>query len=131
MSSSLPSLILSKKIQGKYINIDVYTSKIDGRKFIQGVIKCPFTNKEFTFTLVPQLDQIKLGIIQCDGGFLEHCRKIDKYKEWFYERIDSYSRNSFHKRKYFVCTKCQFKTNRYIDILIHLITTHKFLVEVP
>ena len=69
--------------------------------------------------------------MQTDGGFLEHARKVQQYSEWFYERIESYSRNSFHRRKYFVCAKCNFKTPRYVDILLHLMTVHNFLVKVP
>ncbi len=117
-----------KKIEGKYINVDVYSLKSDGRKFIVGLITCPYTGKKFEFKVEPHLDQAVPGVVQHDGGFLEHARKVEQYREWFYENIEPYSRNSFHKRKYFVCRKCGYKTTRYIDILLHLVQIHKFLI---
>jgi len=123
--------ILVKRVAGKYIDLEIYNSRADGRRFVKGVVTCPWTGKKFTFDIRPQLDQVRPGLVQYDSGFLEHMRKVSQYQEWMYERIESYSRNSFHRRKYFVCAKCNFKSPRYIDTLLHLITLHGFLVKVP
>ncbi len=128
----IPSLAYPvKKIEGKYINVEVIASKTDGRKFLVGTVTCPFTGKKFELKVQAQLDQVRPGLIQYDSGLLEHMRKIEQYREWIYERVEPYSRNSFHKRKYFVCRKCGFKTTRYIDALLHLVQVHRFLTEVP
>ncbi|OYT26399.1 MAG: hypothetical protein B6V02_01725 [Thermoprotei archaeon ex4572_64] len=124
----LSNLKTSKSVKGEFVDIVVFTTS-NGVKYIQGVIKCPYTNKEFNFKVTPHDDQARLGFIQHDGGFLEHCRKVEKYREWFVERAESYSRNSFHKRKLYICSKCGFKTTRYIDMLIHLMNVHGFLVN--
>ncbi len=129
---STPAIVVPvKKIEGKYVSLEVLSHKADGRKFLRGTVTCPYTGKQFKFDIVAQLDQVKPGVVQYDGGFLEHARKVQQYAEWFYERIEPYSRNSFHRRKYFVCRKCDFKTTRYVDILLHLMQIHGFLVKVP
>ncbi len=120
-----------RRVTGKHIDIEVLSSRSDGRRFIRGVISCPWTGKKFNFDVKVQLDQVRPGIVQSDSGFLEHARRTEQYRAWLYERIESYSRNSFHKRKYFVCAKCGFKSTRYIDTLLHLILQHGFLVKVP
>ncbi|NPA23753.1 MAG: hypothetical protein GXO23_05630 [Crenarchaeota archaeon] len=128
----VPSLVYPvKKLEGKYINVEVLSSRTDNRKFLVGTITCPFTGKKFELKITPQLDQVKPGIVQHDSGLLEHIRRTQQYREWIYERVEPYSRNSFHKRRYFVCRRCGFKTTRYIDALLHLAQVHRFLIEVP
>ncbi len=123
--------VLVKRITGKYVDLEILNSRVDGRRFLRGVITCPWTGRKFNFDVKPQLDQVRPGLIQYDSGFLEHVRRVSQYRDWIYERVESYSRNSFHTRKYFVCAKCNFKSVRYIDALLHLMTLHGFLVKVP
>jgi len=133
VSASLEMLGLrrSGEIKGKYVDLTVYTSKRDGRLYLSGVIKCPFTNKEFKLHITPQTDQVRLGFIQHHGGLYDHILKTKEYGDWLRVKIEPYSRNSFHKRKYLVCVKCGYKTTRFVDVLLHLMRSHNFLVRVP
>jgi hypothetical protein len=121
----------SSEIKGKYVDLVVYTSKKDNKVYLSGVVKCPFTNKEFKLYVTPQTDQVRLGFVQHHGGFLDHILKTKGYEDWLRIRVEPYSRNSFHRRRYFVCVKCGYKSTRFMDTLLHLMRVHNFLVKIP
>ncbi|MGC8543014.1 MAG: hypothetical protein ACP5NQ_03650 [Vulcanisaeta sp.] len=127
----LPGLRKSGEIKGKYVDLVIYTARGSGRQFLSGVVKCPFTNREFKLYITPHTDQVRLGFVQHLGGFNDHIVKVKEYSQWLIVRIESYSRNSFHKRKYFVCARCGYKSPRLIDTLLHLIRVHNFLTKLP
>ena len=124
-------LYVIRRITGKYLDIEILGVKGSDKRFIRGVIKCPFTGKEFKFDVTPHTDQVKLGFVQHESGFSTHILNVKEYSEWIIKRIEPYSRNSFHKRRVFACRKCDFKTTNFIEMLIHLITIHNFLVSKP
>lgn len=109
----------------------MYITKGSKRTFLSGVIKCPFTNKEFRLYVTPHTDQVKLGFIQHFSGFNEHIVRTKEYGQWLVVKVESYSRNSFHRRRYFVCVKCGYKSTRLVDALLHLINVHGFLTRLP
>ncbi|WP_054857179.1 hypothetical protein [Vulcanisaeta sp. JCM 16159] len=121
----------SAEIKGKYVDLVVYAAKSDRRIFLSGVVKCPFTGKEFKLYVTPHTDQVRLGFIQHFSGFNEHIVRTKEYGQWLVVRVEPYSRNSFHRRRYFVCVKCGYKSTRLIDTLLHLITVHGFLTKLP
>ena len=121
----------STEIKGKYVDLVVYVAKRNKRTFLSGVIKCPFTNKEFKLYVTPHTDQVRLGFIQHLSGFNEHIIRTKEYGQWLITRVEPYSRNSFHRRRYFVCVKCGYKSTRLVDALLHLITVHGFLTKLP
>ncbi|ADN51806.1 hypothetical protein [Vulcanisaeta distributa] len=121
----------STEIKGKYVDLVVYVAKSNKRTFLSGVVKCPFTGKEFKLYVTPHTDQVRLGFIQHFSGFNEHIIRTKEYGQWLVVRVEPYSRNSFHKRRYFVCVKCGYKSTRLIDTLLHLITIHGFLTKLP
>ncbi|WP_054842590.1 hypothetical protein [Vulcanisaeta distributa] len=121
----------SAEIKGKYADLIMYITKGSKRTFLSGVIKCPFTNKEFRLYVTPHTDQVKLGFIQHFSGFNEHIVRTKEYGQWLVVKVESYSRNSFHRRRYFVCVKCGYKSTRLVDALLHLINVHGFLTRLP
>lgn len=128
---SLTGLVSLKTLKGKYIDAVVLSARSGKKKFIQGVIKCPFTNKEFHLIVASHNDQFRPGYLWLDNGFVEHVLKTGKYSNWIFERVESYSRDSFHRRKVYVCCKCYYKDVRFIDVILHLITIHNFLIAQP
>ena len=121
----------STEIKGKYVDLVVYVTKRNKRTFLSGVIRCPFTNKEFRLYVTPHTDQVRLGFIQHLSGFNEHIIRTKEYGQWLVVRTEPYSRNSFHRRRYFVCAKCGYKSTRLIDALLHLMNVHGFLTKLP
>ncbi|MFB6469741.1 MAG: hypothetical protein TU36_000660 [Vulcanisaeta sp. AZ3] len=121
----------SNEIKGKYVDLVIYTAKKDNKAFLEGIIKCPFTNKEFKLTITPHTDQVKLGFVQHHGGLYDHIIKTKEYAQWLRVNTQPYSRNSFHKHRYFICAKCGYKTSRFTDALLHLMQNHGFLVKLP
>jgi hypothetical protein len=121
----------SGEIKGKYVDLVVYVSKGGNRAFLSGVIKCPFTGREFKLYVTSHTDQVRLGFIQHLSGFNEHVIRTKEYGQWLIVRVEPYSRNSFHRRRYFVCAKCGYKSVRFIDALLHLIKLHGFLTRLP
>lgn len=118
-------------IKGKYVDLVIYVPKGGSKPFISGVVKCPFTGKEFRLYVTPHTDQVKLGFVQHLGGFNDHVTRTKEYRQWLNVRVESYSRNSFHRRRYFVCARCGYKTVRFPDALLHLIRVHGFLTRSP
>ncbi|WP_243668662.1 hypothetical protein [Vulcanisaeta sp. JCM 16161] len=114
----------SAEIKGKYADLVVYVARSSKKTFLSGVIRCPFTSKEFRLYVTPHTDQVKLGFIQHFSGFNEHIVRTKEYGQWLVVRVESYSRNSFHRRRYFVCVKCGYKSVRLVDALLHLINVH-------
>lgn len=131
MSTVIPGLKPKSQVKGKYVDLVIYSSQVNNRAFISGVIKCPFTNKEFKVTLVPHTDQTKLGVVQILGGFENHVLRVKEYEKWIKVSMRPYSNGSFHKRRYFVCVQCNYKSTRLVDALLHLIKVHGFLVAKP
>jgi len=124
-------LIKLREIRGKYLNAVIYSSRKNRALLIEGKVKCPFTDKEFDLRIKPHEDQATPGYIEDMGGFVNHVFSTKGYEAWLRERIEHYSRNSFHRVKVFVCAKCSFKSRRFPDTLIHLIMNHGFLARLP
>ncbi|WP_069807215.1 hypothetical protein [Vulcanisaeta thermophila] len=130
MESLTLNLRRKAEVKGKYVDLTIYLD-FNGREFISGVIKCPFTGREFKVSVVPHTDQVRPGFVQLLNGFNDHVFKVKDYSKWIRASVIPVSGGSFHRRKYFVCAQCGFKTTRFVDAFLHLMRAHGFLVTKP
>jgi len=102
-------------VEGDFGFIEVLT---DGRrKYVQGRIR--LDGEDVVLRVIPRDDQARPSVQQ-DLGKLPNL--LDKLG--IKSRAESVSRNSFHKRKVFLCPHCDYKNVRLTDVLVHMVRIH-------
>jgi len=100
------------------------------KKFLLGKIKCPYCSDEIELPIIFQLTPGGPSFEQFISDFINHMDKHEQFeKEWLYRSKQPYQQGSWHRVKYFVCRKCDYKSRRLTDVLIHIITKHKFALK--
>ena len=112
-------------------NLWILSQSTTKRKFILGTIKCPYCDKEITLSLILQYTPGGPSIEQFLSDFINHMDNEHEnfFKEWIYRSKQPYQQGSWHYVKYYVCRKCNYKSRRLADTLIHIITNHQFSIR--
>lgn len=116
-------------ISGRLRRIDVVEGDLgfievlsDGkRRYLQGRLRVGDVDVELKVT--PRVDQSRPSIQQDLGKLVNLVDKLG-----IKSRVESVSRNSFHRRKLFVCPSGDYKSTRLTDVLIHMVRVHKALL---
>lgn len=123
--------LLKVKTLSKIGNVLLLSHTITKRKLIVGEIKCPYCGEMLKLPIILQETPSGPSVEQSISKFMNHMDKNhpEFFKEWIYRSKQPYQQGSWHIVQYYVCRKCNYKSRRLTDVLIHLITKHKFKVE--
>jgi len=112
-------------------NLLLLSHTITKRKLVVGEIKCPYCGEKLELPIILQETPSGPSVEQSVSKFIDHMdkRHPEFFNEWMYRSKQPYQQGSWHMVKYYVCRKCNYRSRRLTDVLIHLITKHKFKVE--
>jgi len=110
-------------------SLTIFTTRFTGKRFIVGNVKCPYCGEELEVFIVKRPAIGRYTVEQDVSHFKSHMdlkHKEEFERAWIRLVREPYQQGSWHIVKRYVCQKCGFKSRRYTDVLVHIITKHKF-----
>jgi len=123
--------LLKVRPLNRFGDLVLLTHTITKRRLLVGRVKCPYCNEALELSIVLQSTPRGPSVEQFVSKFINHMdeRHPEFFREWMYRSKQPYQQGSWHMVKYYVCRKCNYKSRRLTDVLVHLIVRHKFGVE--
>jgi len=113
-------------------NLTIFTTRFTKKKFIVGTITCPYCKEKIELSIVKRPAIGRYVVEQDVSAFKNHMElkhKEEFERAWIKLSREPYQQGSWHIVRRYVCRKCNYKSRRYTDVLIHIITRHRFLIS--